>query len=108
MQKELKRGLKLALLLREYHSDFPPNGFAIFLHVANSEGLSSGDIIEKLKMPKATVSRNLRMLGDRVSPTREGLNLVRLEHDANDYRVRRAYLTERGKEFLRGVEEALK
>lgn len=107
MQKELKRGLNLAKLLRNYHLDFPPNGLAIFLEVSNKEGLSSTDLVEKLDMPKATVSRNLRMLGDRLGPNKAGMNLVRLEHDENDYRIRRAYLTDKGRIFLLELLKAL-
>ncbi len=108
MQKELKRGLNLALMLRDYHSDFPPNGLSIFIMIASNEGLSSTEIVEKLDLPKATVSRNLRMLGDRLSPDKEGMNLVRLEHDKRDYRVRRGYLTERGQDFLQKLTDCLK
>ena len=107
MSKELQRGLKLSLALRKYHSDFPPNGLAIFVCIAREEGLSASDLVSKLDMPKATVSRNLRMLGDTVSPQKEGLKLVRLEHDAKDYRVRRGYLTDLGRQFLADLTEAL-
>ncbi|MGZ7642493.1 MarR family transcriptional regulator [Vibrio parahaemolyticus] len=107
MRIELNRGLKLTEVLRKYHPDFPPNGLAIFFAVALDEGLSAGDVVERLEIPKATVSRNLRALGDRVSPQKEGMNLIRMEHDAADYRIRRAYLTERGRAFKEEVILAL-
>ncbi|MBG9996892.1 hypothetical protein I6F50_17780 [Pseudoalteromonas sp. NZS127_1] len=107
MQKELKRGMNLAKLLRKYHADFPPNGLAIFIEVSSSEGISSSELVEKLGMPKATVSRNLRMLSDRATPTKEGMYLVTLRHDPNDYRVRRAYLTDKGRGFLLELLKAL-
>ncbi|MEG3764910.1 hypothetical protein [Alteromonas sp. 14N.309.X.WAT.G.H12] len=107
MRKELERGLNIASLLRKYHPDFPPNGFAVFLQIASNEGLSSTGLVERLGIPKATISRNLRMLGDRVSPHKDGLGLIKLEHDENDYRVRRAYLTDKGKRFLERVLQAL-
>ncbi|HCG9221657.1 TPA: MarR family transcriptional regulator [Vibrio parahaemolyticus] len=75
--------------------------------MALDEGLSAGDVVERLEIPKATVSRNLRALGDRVSPQKEGMNLIRMEHDAADYRIRRAYLTERGRAFKEEVILAL-
>ena len=103
MSKEIQRLIKLTGVLRKYHADFPPNALAIFAMLGRNEALSASDLIERLGMPKATVSRNLRMLGDRLSPTKEGLNLIRLEHDANDYRIRRGFLTEKGKEFLEPV-----
>lgn len=72
-----------------------------------NEGISSTELVEKLDAPKATVSRNLRMLGDRMSPTRDGMGLISLQHDPKDYRVRRAFLTDKGKVFLTELTEAL-
>jgi DNA-binding MarR family transcriptional regulator len=108
MLKELQRGLKLTKTLRKYHSDFPPNGLSIFMSLASSEGLSATDLIVRLDMPKATVSRNLRMLSDLISPKKTGMKLIRLEHDPDDYRVRRGYLTDLGKIFLAELVVALK
>jgi DNA-binding MarR family transcriptional regulator len=107
MQKQLKRILRLVPLLQTHHSDFPPNGLQIFTLVAMNEGISSTELVEKLDAPKATVSRNLRMLGDRMSPTKNGMGLVSLRHDPKDYRVRRAYITEKGQTFLDELLEAL-
>ncbi|HHJ3231254.1 TPA: MarR family winged helix-turn-helix transcriptional regulator [Vibrio parahaemolyticus] len=107
MQAELSRGLKLSAVLREYIPDSTPNGFAIFMVVAQREGLAAGDLVDALDMPKSTISRNLKKLSDRFSPHKEGLDLIRLEHDDADYRVRRAFLTERGKEFLANITRAL-
>lgn len=108
MLKELQRGLELTRTLRKYHSDFPPNGLAIFFSLADTEGASCTELVERLDMPKATVSRNLRMLGPLLSPHKEGLKLVELIHDPNDYRIRRAYLTELGKEFASDLIAALR
>jgi DNA-binding MarR family transcriptional regulator len=49
----------------------------------------------------------LRMLGDRMSPTKDGMGLISLRHDPKDYRVRRAYITEKGQTFLDELLEAL-
>ncbi|MDP5253389.1 MULTISPECIES: MarR family winged helix-turn-helix transcriptional regulator [unclassified Vibrio] len=107
MQVELKRGLNLANVLREYIPDSTPNGFAIFIVIAQNEGLAAGDLTVKLDMPKSTISRNLRKLGERFSPQQAGLDLIKLEHDESDYRVRRAFLTDRGRQFLSKIKEAL-
>lgn len=107
MQVELNRGLKLSAVLREYIPDSTPNGLAIFIVIAQKEGLAAGELVTELDMPKSTISRNLRKLGDRFSPHQAGLDLIRLEHDESDYRVRRAYLTKRGKEFLSAIKLAL-
>jgi DNA-binding MarR family transcriptional regulator len=108
MLKELQRGLELTKTLRNYHADFPPNGLAIFLSLVDTEGASCTELVERLDMPKATVSRNLRMLGPLLSPLKEGLKLVTLIHDPADYRVRRAYLTDYGKQFASDILAALK
>jgi DNA-binding MarR family transcriptional regulator len=108
MLKELQRGLELTRTLRKYHADFPPNGLAIFLSLSDREGASCSELVDRLDMPKATVSRNLRMLGPLLSPHKEGMKLVELLHDPDDYRVRRAYLTEYGKEFASDLITALK
>jgi DNA-binding MarR family transcriptional regulator len=108
MLKELQRGLELTKTLRKYHSDFPPNGLAIFLSLADTEGASCTELVERLDMPKATVSRNLRMMGPLLSPHKEGLKLIELLHDPDDYRVRRAYLTDEGKQFASDIIASLK
>ena len=108
MLKELNRGLKLTEVLRKQHADFPPNGLAIFLSLADKEGASCTELVERLDIPKATVSRNLRMLGPLLAPHKEGMKLVEMIHDPEDYRVRRAYLTKEGKEFKANLMEALK
>lgn len=105
--KELNRCLKLTEVLRKQHSDFPPNGLAIFVCIAQEEGLSASDLINKLNIPKATVSRNLRLLGETLSPTKKGMNLIKLVHDPKDYRVRRGYLTDAGRAFLEEITEAM-
>ncbi|EPO2258120.1 MarR family winged helix-turn-helix transcriptional regulator [Vibrio parahaemolyticus] len=107
MDTEIKRGLKLIETLKEYHHDFPPNALAIFMLVSEYAGITSGELVERVGISKASVSRNLRMMGDRISPEKEGLNLIRMEHAPEDYRVRRAYLTERGHEFLIALKRAL-
>ena len=108
MLKELQRGLRLTQALRKHHADFPPNGLAIFMSIAVDEGLSASDLVERLDMPKATVSRNLRMLGSRLSAQKEGLKLLRSDNDPIDFRIRRSYLTDKGKEFLEDIVKALK
>ena len=105
--KEISRGLNLTKALRDFHSDFPPNGLAIFISIAKQEGSSSTELMKRLDMPKATVSRNLRMLSDVLSPHKPGMKLIKLHHDPDDYRVRRAYLTPKGKAFLESIIKAL-
>ncbi len=107
MLKELQRGLKLITTLKEVHSDFPPNGLAIFLSLMHKEGVSCTELVESLDMPKATVSRNLRMLGPLLSPRKDGMKLIELIHDPDDYRVRRAYLSKKGKAFAVKLLKAL-
>jgi len=107
MLEPLQRGLKLIEALKTVHADFPPNGLAIFLSLINKEGVSCTELVEDLDMPKATVSRNLRMLGPMLSPHKEGMKLVNLIHDPDDYRVRRAYLSKEGKKFAQKIQEAL-
>lgn len=106
--KENKRALNLTLTLKKYHSDFPPNALAIFTYISENEGISAKELTAKLGIPKATVSRNLRLLSNRQPSIKESMNLVRLESDAQDSRIKRAYLTEKGKSFQMEVIEALK
>ena len=108
MSRELNRGLRLMAVLKGYHPDFPPNGLAIFMAISLDDGLSGAELTTILDIPKATVSRNLRMLGCRASAGKEGLKLLELRHDEEDYRIRRAYLTPYGKQLLKEIIEALK
>jgi DNA-binding MarR family transcriptional regulator len=108
MTIQINRALSLAKTLRKYHSDFPPNALAVFCALAREEGLSTSDIVNKLDLPKATVSRNMRFLSDRLSPDKKGLSFIRMEHDPSDYRIRRGYLTDTGKKFLLDFENSLR
>ena len=67
----------------------------IFLLVCSNQGLSSKELEEKTGFHKATTSRILRVLSER-DGQREGHCLINLVHDEKDYRVRRAYLTDKG------------
>ncbi|KAB0285654.1 MarR family transcriptional regulator [Vibrio fortis] len=72
-----------------------------------NRSIAAGELSEKLDIPKATVSRNLRMLGKKATPTKDGIHLLDMEHTKEDYRVRVAVLTEKGEEFLAELGDAL-
>ncbi|TAA47959.1 helix-turn-helix domain-containing protein [Corallincola spongiicola] len=102
-----KKLIKVTEILKDLHFDFPLNGIAILMEVSCEDGVSSSDISHRLGLPKATTSRNLRMLSDRLSHEKEGLRLIELRHDEKDYRVRRAYMTLKGYKVVQRINEAM-
>lgn len=93
---QLARFAQAVAAVHEVHADLPVNALRCLLAVMLEDGLSQQQAIQRLKMPKATVSRNMRLISDRQSPTREGLGLIEMRPDPADYRFKQAHLTPKG------------
>jgi DNA-binding MarR family transcriptional regulator len=61
------------------------------------DGLSQGEFTQEYEMDPSRVTRTAQSL--------EGDGLIRRERDVEDNRVMRMYLTEEGREVLRGLPE---
>lgn len=70
-----------------------------FALVVKEQGLSVSELQSRTGFNKTTAARVFRTLSTRESPRKEGHCLIELITDEDDYRVRRAWLTEKGREL---------
>ncbi|USD36520.1 MULTISPECIES: hypothetical protein [Ferrimonas] len=98
-QAQLSKLMDAVEIFRDVYSEIPPQTCLMFMQVCQEEGCSIKDLQERFEMSQASASRNARLLSDRVHSGRQGLGLVELRIDEQDYRIKRAYLTEKGREI---------
>ncbi|WP_028115467.1 MarR family winged helix-turn-helix transcriptional regulator [Ferrimonas senticii] len=104
---ELLRLEKLAQTAKHFDLELNINQLWAFIMVCRNEGISSSELMQQTGLTKATASRALRLLADKVDPHRDGYHMIELRHDPKDYRVRRAYLTTKGLEVRSALEQAM-
>lgn len=97
-QSQMTKIMDCMQIFREIYSEIPPQTCLMFMQVCQKEGCSIKDLQERFEMSQASASRNARLLSSRVSSGRNGLGLVELRVDEQDYRIKRAFLTPRGRE----------
>ncbi|SHH37202.1 helix-turn-helix domain-containing protein [Ferrimonas marina] len=98
-QAQLNKIMEAVEIFREVYSEIPPQTCLMFMQVCQEEGCSIKELQERFEMSQASASRNARLLSERVHSGRNGLGLVELRVDEQDYRIKRAFLTERGREI---------
>jgi DNA-binding MarR family transcriptional regulator len=89
--------------------DFALPQLAIFLRVAQTEGITQTELSEQLSMPQGSMSRNIKQLskyydeigGEKVMA---GYDLVRVEPDLVERRRLAVYLTEKGKKVINALQ----
>jgi DNA-binding MarR family transcriptional regulator len=80
----------------------------MFLLVGKEEGLTAGELAERLGVRKTVASRYLSDLGVIDRYGKPGLGLITMvQRIYGDRRERRAYLTEHGEEVCRQIQVAL-
>ncbi|TKB49949.1 MarR family transcriptional regulator [Ferrimonas sediminicola] len=97
-QAQLTKLMDAVEIFRDVYSEIPPQTCLMFMQVCQEEGCSIKDLQERFEMSQASASRNARLLSERVHSGRQGLGLVELRIDEQDYRIKRAFLTEKGRE----------
>lgn len=85
---------------RRYDAMFKPLGitsgqFTVLSALKRDEAVSLSDIADRLGMDRTTLTRNLRLL--------EALDLVSIQPDAQDRRVRSLTLSAKGRKLLRAA-----
>lgn len=72
----------------------------IFLLIALNEGITNSDVAEYFAINKARASRNIQILSSvaRTRKDKQGLHLVHQVLDNDDFRVRKLFLTKKGKD----------
>ena len=91
----------------EIHPELPLQQFAILLLVHEREGMSQGEISKIMKMPQATVSRNVARLASKVvedprtgKRKEMGYGLLENRIDPIETRQYLVFLTANGKKFM--------
>lgn len=96
----MRSGLRLARA--KLSADVTAQRLLILLCVHDNEGLSQRELIGKMEATTATaLSRNLADLSEFTSRKTDGPALVELRSDPMNLRIKRVYLTTKGRRFLR-------
>jgi DNA-binding MarR family transcriptional regulator len=90
-------------IFREYDTAFPASYIAAFLLVAMNPGKGSSEYARDLGLAQAVTSRLMLEIGQKSRTGEEGLGLLDSSPDGQDLRVRRVFLTNKGRGLLRRV-----
>lgn len=85
-------------------NDASLSSYAVFWCVAHNEGITQVEVSRDTGVSAKTVSRVISLLGE----TSGGRGWIRQDSDPSDRRVRRLYLTRRGREVHRRLIEDLR
>jgi len=99
--------------LLDVSATFPMAYALVFLEIAEDEGLVQSELIDRCKSTRTAVSRAVTALGEwerKGVPglkDRPGMGLVQSEIDPGDRRMRRLWLTPKGKRLIKHLETRL-
>ena len=94
------RGLRFAR--SKLSGDVTAQRLLILLAVYRHEGLSQRELLQRLELTSITaLSRNLADLSSLNSRKKQGPGLLELRLDPRNLRIRRVFLTRKGKTFMR-------
>lgn len=85
---------------RTLDPDLPIQYALSFLTIAQNEGMSVGELAERLGIAQSSASRNVAALSRWHSFGKEGLDLVQAQEDPRERRRKVVTLTDRGRAFL--------
>ncbi len=94
---------KLIRVLEEFRTldpDLPIQYALSFLTLAQNEGLSMGELAQRLAIAQSSASRNIAALSDWHSFGKPGLGLVEAREDPRERRRKRVSLTAKGHAFV--------
>lgn len=95
----LDRALRFARA--ELTADVTAQRLLILICVYFNEGLSQRELLTKLESTSITaLSRNLADLSDWTTRKKKGPGLIEMQADPMNLRIKRVYLTDRGKGFV--------
>ncbi|NPU64581.1 MarR family transcriptional regulator [Bradyrhizobium sp. 83012] len=103
--------IKVLEEFRKINPDITANQMLTFLHIGVNPGVSQKKLTELVNVDDATVSRISALLSERGSRGREGLKMIEIKLDENDYRFRVQHLSRGGKlifDSLRDIMMAFK
>ena len=85
---------------RRLDPDLPIQYALSFMTIARNEGLSIGELAERLGIAQSSASRNVAALSRWHSFGKAGLDLVQAQEDPRERRRKIVTLTEKGRAFL--------
>lgn len=104
---QVERLARVIDIFREFDTAFPSSYIAAFLLVALKPGKGGTDYARELGLAQAVTSRLLLEIGPKTRNGDEGLGLVDSSPDGKDLRIRRLFLTPKGKALLRRIMVAM-
>lgn len=111
--KIFNRGI--SFVRKHINKDIAISHLAIFLEVCLQEGLTMNDLVEKLDLPQASISRSTKELSkyiERDPKTNEkklvGYDLIRTEPDLEERRRLVLYLTPKGRQVKELLQKYMK
>ncbi len=100
---KLERLSRVIDIFRDIDGSISANYLQAFILVALKPGRGSTEYARDLGLAQAVVSRILLEIGKKSRMGGEGLGLVDSVHDPKDLRLKRNYLTPKGRELLRKI-----
>ncbi|MGQ9364879.1 MarR family transcriptional regulator [Azospirillum sp. ST 5-10] len=88
---------------RTLDPDLPIQYALSFLTIAQNEGISVGELAERLGIAQSSASRNVAALSRWHSFGKAGLDLVQSQEDPRERRRKIVSLTDKGRAFLDGM-----
>jgi len=85
---------------RKLDPDLPIQYALSFMTIAQNEGISIGELAERLGIAQSSASRNVAALSRWHSFGKAGLDLVQAQEDPRERRRKIVTLTEKGRAFL--------
>lgn len=85
---------------RTLDPDLPIQYALSFMTIARNEGISIGELAERLGIAQSSASRNVAALSRWHSFGKAGLDLVQAQEDPRERRRKIVTLTDKGREFL--------
>lgn len=85
---------------RTLDPDLPIQYALSFMTIAHSEGISIGELAERLGIAQSSASRNVAALSKWHSFGKAGLDLVQAQEDPRERRRKIVTLTDKGRAFL--------
>ena len=94
-------------LMRLFDQQLPAQVISVFFYVASHDGCSTSGMPEELGLAQSSISRCTDWLSDYHRLGKPGMGLIVKKKDPYDSRLRRVYLTDKGRNVINQIKELL-
>lgn len=94
-------------LMRLFDQQIPAQVLSVFFYVASHDGCSTNRMPEELGLAQSSISRCTDWLSDYHRLGKPGMGLIVKKKDPYDSRLRRVYLTDKGRNVINQIKELL-